>query len=104
VDNVSMPIIIFQGIPETAIMVALALVLTGYEAKLKEVLLIGVLGGLIGAVVRSLPLALGSNILIVLPVVAVLIVLICKIDVLSAIIASGKVSQLLCWAHRSSYS
>jgi hypothetical protein len=40
VDNVSMPIIIFQGIPETAIMVALALVLTGYEAKLKEVLLI----------------------------------------------------------------
>ncbi|MGI6405409.1 MAG: hypothetical protein ACOX2E_02810 [Syntrophaceticus sp.] len=88
-DNVSMPIIIFQGIPETAIMVALALVLTGYEAKLKDVLLIGVLGGLIGAVVRSLPLALGSNILIVLPVVAVLIVLICKIDVLSAIIASG---------------
>jgi hypothetical protein len=89
VDNVSMPIIIFQGIPETAIMVALALVLTGYEAKLKDVLLIGVVGGLIGAVVRSLPLSLGINILIVLPIVVALIVFTCKIDIASAIIASG---------------
>lgn len=88
-DNVNMSIIIFQGIPETAIMVALALVLTGYEAKLKDVLLIGVVGGLIGAVVRSLPLALGINVLIVLPIVVALIVFICKIDIASAIIASG---------------
>lgn len=88
-DQISLPIIIFQGIPETVIMVALALVLTGYEAKLKEVLLVGIIGGLIGAVARSLPISLGVNILIVLPILGVLIAIFCKIGFFSAIIVAS---------------
>ncbi|HBG22423.1 MAG: hypothetical protein PHX16_04150 [Syntrophaceticus sp.] len=88
-DQMNLPLIIFQGIPETAIMVVLALVLTGHEAKLKDVLIVGVIGGLIGAVVRSLPISLGVNILIMLPIIGVLIAIFCKIGMLSAIIVAG---------------
>ena len=88
-DKITLPLIIFQYIPETAILAALSLVFTGYEVKLKNVLMVAVFGAMIIAVIRSLPLPPGISTIIMLPVLIFLIAFIYRIDIVSAAIASG---------------
>ncbi|MGB4503886.1 MAG: hypothetical protein WBI44_03190 [Syntrophaceticus sp.] len=88
-DEISLSLIIFRYIPEIIIVVSLSLVLTGYEPKMKNVVLIAVVGAPIIAVVRYFTPIPGINTIIVLPVLILLIVYFCKIDVVSSIIVSG---------------
>jgi len=89
VEEISLSLIIFRYIPELTIFVLLSLVLTGYEAKLKNAILVAVIGAPVIAVVRHFSPIPGINTIIILPVLILLIVYFCKIDVVSSIIASG---------------
>ena len=78
-DEITLGLILFRYIPETALVVTLSLILTGYEAKLKTVTLITVIGAPLIAVIRSFSLTPGVNTIIMLPVLILLITFFCRI-------------------------
>lgn len=88
-DEITLGLILFRYIPETALVVTLSLILTGYEAKLKTVTLITVIGAPLIAVIRSFSLTPGVNTIIMLPVLILLITFFCRIGILSSSVASG---------------
>ena len=88
IDRISIYLVLFQYIPETAILVAIGLVLIGFKPKLKEVLLIAVAGSLPFVLIRSLPLIPGTNVFIQLPILVALTTLICRLDFKYSALAS----------------
>lgn len=86
-DNKILPLILFQFLPEVAIVSALSLLLVGYKIRLKQVVMIGIIGTLLVSVIKSLHLLPIVSTLIMAFVLIVLITVICKIDIVSAAIA-----------------
>ena len=79
IDRISIYLVLFQYVPEIAILVSLGLVLIGCKPKLKEVLLIAVAGSLPFVLIRSLPLIPGTNVFIQLPILVALTAWICRL-------------------------
>ncbi len=63
-DRMPFYLVVFQSLPETAILISLGLILIGFKPKLKSVLIIASLESLVSFLVRSLPLPPGVNVFI----------------------------------------
>jgi hypothetical protein len=88
-EGISLSLIVLRYIPETAILVALSVVLTGYELKLKEIILIAVIGSpFIGVARLFIPIP-GINTIIVFPLLILLIFYFYKINLASSAIVSA---------------
>ncbi|NPV29739.1 MAG: hypothetical protein HPY58_08830 [Firmicutes bacterium] len=87
-DRMPFYLVVFHSIPETAILISLGLILTGYKPKLKSVLVIASLESLVSFLIRSLPLLPGVNVFLQLPVLIVLTACCCGLSLLDAALAS----------------
>jgi hypothetical protein len=87
-DEVTLPIIFFQFLPETLILTTLSLALTGYEIKLKKVLVVAVIASMISVLIRSLPFPYGVNVILQLPMLVILLMIFFKLNIISSLIAS----------------
>ncbi|HHW28499.1 MAG TPA: hypothetical protein GXX21_02925 [Syntrophomonadaceae bacterium] len=86
-DKNILPLILFQYLPETTIFTALSMLLAGYKIRLKQVVIIGIIGALFAAVVKSQqPMPIVSTLIMVF-ILIILFVIISKLDVISASIA-----------------
>jgi hypothetical protein len=81
-------LMVFQSIPETAILIFLGLTLIGVKPRLKHVLIIALIESLASFLIRSFPLAPGINVFIQLPVLVALTAYICRLHVIYAALAS----------------
>ncbi len=81
-------LVVFQSVPETAILISLGLTLLGFKPKLKSVLIIASLESLVSFLVRGLPLPPGINVFLQLPVLIVLTACCCSLNLLDAALAS----------------
>ncbi len=81
-------LVVFQFIPETAILISLGLTLLGFKPGLKSILIIASLESLVAFSIRSLPLPPGVNVFIQLPVLIFLTSCFCRTDVVDAVLAS----------------
>ena len=88
IDRISIYLVLFQYIPEIAILVSLGLVLIGFKPKPKEVLLIALAGSLPFVLIRSLPLIPGTNAFIQLPILVALTAWICRLHFKHTALAS----------------
>ena len=52
-DKNILPLILFQFLPEMTILSALSLFLVGYKIRLKQLVIIGIIGALLASVVKS---------------------------------------------------
>ncbi len=87
-DRMPFYLVVFQSLPETAILISLGLTLVGFKPKLKSVLIIASLESLVSFLIRSLPLPPGVNVFLQLPVLVVLMACFCSLDLLDAALAS----------------
>jgi len=87
-DEMPFYLVVFQFIPETAILISLGLTLLGFKPRLKSILIIASLESLISFLIRSLPLPPGANVFIQLPVLIILTVYFCSLDLVYAALAS----------------
>lgn len=60
-DRMPFYLMVFQSVPETAILISLGLALLGFKPKLKSVLVIASLESFASFLIRSLPLPPGGN-------------------------------------------
>jgi len=88
-DGISLSLIVFRYIPETAILAALSLVLTGYELKLKEIILIAVIGAPFVGITRLFIPIPGIYTIIVFPLLVLLIFFFYKINLASSAVVSS---------------
>lgn len=87
-DKNILPLILFQFLPEMTILSALSLFLVGYKIRLKQLVIIGIIGALLASVVKSHQLLPIVSTLIIAFILIILLVIIYKIDVISASIAT----------------
>ncbi|HAA89050.1 MAG: Uncharacterized protein XD63_1774 [Thermoanaerobacterales bacterium 50_218] len=87
-ERIPFYLVVFQFIPETAILISLGLTLLGFKPKLKSILIIASLESLVSFLIRSLPLPPGVNVFIQLPVLIILTVYFCSLDLVYAALAS----------------
>lgn len=80
--------VFLQSLPETAILISLGLVLIGVQPRLLPVLLTALITAISCYYIRALPLPPGVNILLQLPIMIAMLVLLLKIRLSSAVIAS----------------
>lgn len=80
--------IFFQSVPETIILIALGLILTGFRSSWKQILVVAVLVSLSSYFIRAMPLPPGINVFLQLPLMIVFIVLICRIPLVFAMVVS----------------
>jgi len=81
-------LVVFQSIPETAILISLGLILIGFKPKLKSVLIIASIESLASFLIRGLPLPPGINVFIQLPILIVLTACFCSLNLIYAALAS----------------
>lgn len=87
-DRMPFYLVVFQSVPETAILISLGLTLLGFKPKLKSVLVIAFLESLASFQIRGLPLPPGINVFIQLPVLVVLTACCCGLNLIYAALAS----------------
>jgi hypothetical protein len=87
-DRMPFYLVVFQSLPETAILISLGLTLIGFKPKLKSVVIIAFLESLVSFLIRSLPLPPGVNVFLQLPVLIVLTACFCSLNLLDAALAS----------------
>ncbi|AFV11681.1 hypothetical protein Tph_c14720 [Thermacetogenium phaeum DSM 12270] len=87
-ERMPLYLVVFQSIPETAILISLGLTLLGFKPKLKSVLIIASLESLASFLIRTLPLTPGINVFLQLPVLIVLTACCCSLNLLDAALAS----------------
>lgn len=87
-DRMPFYLVVFQSIPETAILISLGLTLLGFKPKLKIVLVIASIVSLASFWIRALPLPPGINVFIQLPILVVLTACCCGLSLLDAALAS----------------
>lgn len=87
-DRMPFYLVVFQSVPETAILISLGLTLLGFKPKLKSVLVIASLESLASFLIRCLPLPPGINVFIQLPVLIVLTACCCGLNLPDAALAS----------------
>jgi len=80
--------VFLQSLPETAILISLGLVLIGVQPRLLPVLLIALITAISCYFIRALPLPPGVNILLQIPIMIAMLVLLLRIRLASAVIAS----------------
>jgi len=88
VDFMPFYMIFLQSVPESMILIALGLNLTGFKSSWKLVLLVALLVSVFSYFIRVLPLLPGVNVFLQLPLMIILIVFICRIPLLYTMIAS----------------
>ncbi len=82
-------LVFLQSLPETAIIVALGLVLIGVKPRLLPLLVVALIAALASYFIRALPLAPGINILLQFPIIILLVTYIFKIPFTFALLASS---------------
>lgn len=87
-DRMPFYLVVFQSVPETAILISLGLTLLGFKPKLKSVLVIASLESLASFLIRCLPLPPGINVFLQLPVLIVLTACCCDLNLPDAALAS----------------
>lgn len=86
-SNFPFYLVFCQSLPEMALVTALGMILIGLRPGWKNVLKIALIGAVASYCIRMLPLPPGVNVLIQVPVLIVLIVYCCKIDLFAAALA-----------------
>jgi hypothetical protein len=89
-------LVLFQYLPELALLVSIGMVLIGYQPKLKQVLPIAAIGALASYGIRSLPLPYGVNIILQLPVMILLTTYVCKLSLLHSV-SVNSLGLVLLW-------
>lgn len=81
-------LILFQSLPETAILISLGLVLIGLKPKLKNVFIIALITSIAAYFIRALPLTPGIHIFIQLPVLIFSTAYFCRLPLKYCVLAS----------------
>lgn len=81
-------LVFLQSLPETAIIVSLGLVLIGIKLEWKKIIIISLITSVASYLIRLIPIPPGTNILIQLPVMVLLIAVVYNLSVKYASLAS----------------
>lgn len=82
-------LIFLQSLPETAILMALGLVLIGVKPRLLPLLMLALIDALASYFIRALPLAPGINVLLQFPILTILVMYFYRIPFSFALLASS---------------
>lgn len=87
-DKMPLYLVLLQSTPETAILISLGLVMIGVKPRLISVIMAALITSVACYLIRALPLPPGVNVLLQLPVLLSLMVLMCRLQLIPAAIAS----------------
>jgi len=87
-DKMPFYLVFLQALPESAILVALGLILIGVKPRLLPLFLVALINALASYYIRALPIAPGVNMLLQLPLLIVLIASIIQVPFTFAMLAT----------------